>query len=82
MAKLMNRDEKLKNSGEKEISGLTKQRMFGIVKDFNRKIDGIEPADTFLGHQTTKVLEESWREAELQKSAAIVHLSRLQIRLI
>ena len=82
MAKLMNRDEKLKNTGEKEISGLTKQRMFGIIKDFRRKIDGIEPAATFLGHQTTKVREESWREAELQKSAAIMHFSRLQTRSI
>ena len=82
MKNLINHDENLKKHGEEGKSNLRTPKMFGIITDFNQKIEQSKATDIFLGHQTMKMLEDNQRESELQKAKAIEQISRLQTLLI
>lgn len=82
MANWPNREKNLKERETKEKSSFVTHGLFGIIKNLHHKISCSKPATVFSGYQSVKMLEDSQREFELQKSKAIAYISRLQIRLI
>ena len=82
MANLANREKKLKEHETKKRSTFTTHGFFGIIRKLHYKISYSESASVFSGYQSVKMLEDSQREFELQKSKAIVHISRLQTHFI
>ena len=82
MTDWISRDEDLKKHCQEGKSSLRTPKMFGIIKNSYREIERSEPANSFLGHQTMKMLEDNQRESELQKAKAIEQISRLQTLLI
>jgi len=77
MANWANREKNLKERKTKEKSTFTTHGLFGIIKNLNHKISHSKSATVFFGYQSVKMLEDSQREFELQKSKAIAHISRL-----
>ena len=82
MANWISHDENLRKHEKKGKLDLRTQKLFGVIKGFRRRIDRSKPATVFSGYQTVKMFEDCQRELELQEAKAIMHISRLQTRLI
>jgi len=82
MANWMRHEQDLRKHEEKEKLDLRAQKLFGAVKSLNRKILRSKLETISSGHQTVEMTEDYQREFELQKCKAIIHISRLQTRLI
>jgi len=82
MANWANREARWKKRETKEKSSLITHGLFGIIRKLHYKISRSKSATVFSGYQSVKMLDDSQREFELQRSKAIAHSSRLQTRLI
>lgn len=82
MADWANRGTSWKKRETKEKGSFRTHGLFGIIENLHRKIFRSKPAITSSKYQAVRMLEDYRREFEVQKSKAIVHISRLQSRLI
>lgn len=82
MADWVNRETSWKKRETKEKGSFRTHGLFGIIENLHRKIFRSKPATISSRYQTVKMLEDYRREFEVQKSKTIVHISKLQSRLI
>ena len=81
MTRLIDREADLKRREPEAKSSSETEGLFSIIRSFHRKITS-DGAIIFHRFPTIRILEDCQREFELQKSKAILHISRLRTRSI
>ncbi len=74
MANWISHDEDLTKPEKREKPNLRSQKLFGIIKNLYRKVNGSKPAIIFPTHETIKALKDYQIEFEQGKAQAFAHL--------